>query len=996
MASQERDMRQGGGAANRSGRQATPNEGTLQVSAGDDMHPTANPKKYTVGWICALDTEFVAARAFLDEEHDASELVVTDNDNNSYALGMVSRHNVVIAVLPDGQYGTTTAATVARSMMHSFTNVRIGLMVGIGGGAPSSRRDIRLGDVVVNRTAGGLGGVLQYDYGATLQALGFKNTSFLNQSPEVLRASVAALRATYEMKGHQLEKSVEMALGNIKKRSKYKRPPSRATGSTGRMYYTRPNRDEEDDDPVIHYGLIASGNSLVKDANMRDRLADEQDVLCFEMEAAGLMNHFPCLVIRGICDYCDSHKNKDWQGFAAMMAAAYAKDLLSRSRGTRWRQKRRSSTPSVIVIQQELQGVSRAQNTDRIRQWLSPPDPFTNTNHARNLRHEGTGTWILSDSVFQSWQEGSCRHVWLHGLAGCGKIVLSATMLDSLAADDSRRCILSFFFDFNDVAKQTLEGLLRSLAWQLYQRQIGVTVLESTFQAHHKGQQQPTASSLEVMVSSMLQEHGKVSLVLDALDESTSREDLLRWVRFIVNGPEAEFEETLVPLIGSDNCICINKNGVAADIKSYVARRVQVELASRFRWAACQIDSLAQCDSPKTTRAALKKLPKTLAETYQRMLESIPEHKRAVSLRLLKFLVHSKRPLLVSEAIEVIATDIEAASPCFDPDGRLYDTSRLLAYCPGLVSIVSVKQWFPGNSRTELHLAHLSVKEYLLEKDDMTLGAASIPITKTCLVYLKDIRDEAASIKGSFPLSVFSAEFWPDFAALAESNDEVLKLSWDFLQTEHTFVRWAKLYEWGARFDDMGGCEISPLGRASQMGHSRIVQLLLDKGADVNYANFFGNALMAAASRGQTLFVQKLLDLGADVNAQGNYTGNAILAASERGYVDIVRLLLDRGADFTVGNGFHSDALQAAAHGGRLDIVDMLLQKGADVNAGGGVFQNALNAAALRGHHEIVHLLVAKGADMTKSHTQSERAQSQPAQLLCCRLYENADAVTQP
>jgi nucleoside phosphorylase len=66
----------------------------------------------------------------------------------------------------------------------------------------------------------------------------------------------------------------------------------------------------------------------MKDALTRDALAGKNGVLCFEMEAAGLMNHFPCLVIRGICDYSDSHKNKEWQGFAAMMAAAYAKDLL--------------------------------------------------------------------------------------------------------------------------------------------------------------------------------------------------------------------------------------------------------------------------------------------------------------------------------------------------------------------------------------------------------------------------------------------------------------------------------------------------------------------------------------------------------------------------------------------------------------------------------------------------------------------------------------------
>lgn len=68
----------------------------------------------------------------------------------------------------------------------------------------------------------------------------------------------------------------------------------------------------------------------MKDALFRDKLVSEMGALCFEMEAAGLMNHFPCLVIRGICDYADSHKNDEWQGYAAMSAAAYAKDLLCR------------------------------------------------------------------------------------------------------------------------------------------------------------------------------------------------------------------------------------------------------------------------------------------------------------------------------------------------------------------------------------------------------------------------------------------------------------------------------------------------------------------------------------------------------------------------------------------------------------------------------------------------------------------------------------------
>jgi nucleoside phosphorylase len=84
----------------------------------------------------------------------------------------------------------------------------------------------------------------------------------------------------------------------------------------------------ETDDPVVHYGLIASGNAVMRSAQLRDKLRDTWGVLCFEMEAAGLMDDFPCIVIRGICDYSDDHKHKLWQPYSAVVAAAYAKDLL--------------------------------------------------------------------------------------------------------------------------------------------------------------------------------------------------------------------------------------------------------------------------------------------------------------------------------------------------------------------------------------------------------------------------------------------------------------------------------------------------------------------------------------------------------------------------------------------------------------------------------------------------------------------------------------------
>jgi nucleoside phosphorylase len=311
----------------------------------------SNTQDYVVGWICAIHTEYVAAQTFLDDRHEGPESVST-YDNNDYTLGRIGKHNVVIAVLPDGEYGTSSAAGVARDMLHSFPNIRIGLMVGIGGGAPSPNHDIRLGDVVVSAPRNGKSGVFQYDFGKTIQGQSFLTTGSMNQPPTVLRTAVAGIKAQYEVEGHQIEDQINRILGNKRKlQKKYGRPGlggdrlylstvlhpagdedtcAEVCGDDSGHLVSRAERDDDDDNPKIHYGQIASANQLMKDALLRDKLAKEHGVLCFEMEAAGLMNHFPCLVVRGICDYSDTHKNKDWQGYAAMTAAAYAKDLLYR------------------------------------------------------------------------------------------------------------------------------------------------------------------------------------------------------------------------------------------------------------------------------------------------------------------------------------------------------------------------------------------------------------------------------------------------------------------------------------------------------------------------------------------------------------------------------------------------------------------------------------------------------------------------------------------
>ena len=289
-------------------------------------------EEYTVGWVCALPIELAAAQEMLDVEHEQLQ----DGDT-IYTLGQVGEHNVVIAGLPGGQTGTASAAVIAQRMRAAFPSIRIGLLVGIGGGVPSEEADIRLGDVVISKPHNVHGGVVQYDFGKATPS-GFKRTGLLNTPPAILLNAVTNLEANHIRGRCKLSDYF----------SKLNRLPAFARAAAGpdMLFNAEYNHEggatcekcdkdnsvsrEPRGQVVVHYGTIASGNQVMRDGIERDRVSAELGgVLCFEMEAAGLMNSFPCLVIRGICDYADSHKNKKWQPYAAGTAAACTKEMLS-------------------------------------------------------------------------------------------------------------------------------------------------------------------------------------------------------------------------------------------------------------------------------------------------------------------------------------------------------------------------------------------------------------------------------------------------------------------------------------------------------------------------------------------------------------------------------------------------------------------------------------------------------------------------------------------
>ncbi|GFG15817.1 hypothetical protein IFM61392_09176 [Aspergillus lentulus] len=195
-------------------------------------------------------------------------------------------------------------------------------------------------------------------------------------------------------------------------------------------------------DMRVHYGLIASGNQVIKDAIFRDQINAQLGgkVLCFEMEAAGLMNDFPCIVIRGICDYADSHNNKRWQEHAAAVAAAFAKELLLLVPA--WEVEQMDTIKVLRGIERQLERVSntvndfsshhRDQEHQAILDWLTPVKYASQQHDFIAQRQKGTGEWLLQSKEFQQWLTQSNQTLFCPGIPGAGKTIIMSIVVDHL------------------------------------------------------------------------------------------------------------------------------------------------------------------------------------------------------------------------------------------------------------------------------------------------------------------------------------------------------------------------------------------------------------------------------------------------------------------------------------------------------------------------------------------------------------------------------------
>ncbi|KAF8527082.1 hypothetical protein JB92DRAFT_1002439 [Gautieria morchelliformis] len=372
-----------------------------------------------------------------------------------------------------------------------------------------------------------------------------------------------------------------------------------------------------------------------------------------------------------------------------------------------------------IMEQAKLQ--EHRQEIQKLYQWLAAPDHWSKHRNARDLRQAMTGSWFMEGKHFQEWREAPHSFLWLHGIPGAGKTILCSTIVEELSRhcrSDPYLAMAFFYFDFNN--KDTPpDAVLRSLIVQLSAQWASTPhALESLFSEKGQGGapgQEDLMSTLKTIISGFQ----AVYIVFDALDECPERSRFLTVIGDIhgwefgllhllaTSRKERDIEEALSGLISQE--VPMDENLVDGDIQVHVSRTLENDIKLRkcsadekemamttliagahgmFRWVGCQLDALRKCRTPAAFEEALTHLPKTLNQTYDRILAAIDEDDRRDALSLLQWLAFSVGMISTDEAVEVLATNPDARQgPLFDRHRRLRDPGDILTICSSLVTI---------------------------------------------------------------------------------------------------------------------------------------------------------------------------------------------------------------------------------------------------------------------------------------------------------------------
>ncbi|KAL3468788.1 hypothetical protein BJX99DRAFT_265822 [Aspergillus californicus] len=610
--------------------------------------PTLDPNLYTVAWIAPLEIEVQAARHILDKVHSGG-FPVGPGDDYLFHAGEIHGHNVVIATFAAGQqYGTNSAASLASHIRKFFPNLWFGLLVGVAAGLPnhscSPPRDIRLGDIIVaySPPSGDPPAIVPYGLGKQKGGVNFEllcNGHSLPQTQRIVGSAINKLKAE--------RREAQVILGHYRDipETATKFPDPRQENDV--LYLSDENlpvprqRRPDAERTRVWYGSIGSGDQLLKSSRDRDKLRDRYNVIGLEMEAAGIMNEIPVGNIRGVCDYGDERKNKDWQPYAAVMAATFAKavlrEILPKSAGP-------------IVFTDEDKACLRD---------LLVTDPEAERRRIEATKGgllDGSFQWVLRSAGFQKWHSSSqSQLLWIKGDPGKGKTMLMIGII-------------------NELSQQI--HILRSVIYMLVQQQPHlISRLRQRYDTNPNLFESANAFySLSAIFESMIQvcTQATTFLLIDALDECESGlSDLLKLiaktksmlaaqVKWIVSSRNREDIEQELEIGGEQIKLSLELN--ATQITDAVARngilleQVKENLLQMsdgtFLWVALVVQEMQKCRRSAAMVELLERTPQGLIPFYDRMLQQIQLLEgadRELCILVLSIVTLGYRPLHLQE-----------------------------------------------------------------------------------------------------------------------------------------------------------------------------------------------------------------------------------------------------------------------------------------------------------------------------------------------------------
>ncbi|KAH7019752.1 ankyrin repeat-containing domain protein [Ilyonectria destructans] len=672
-------------------------------------------------------------------------------------------------------------------------------------------------------------------------------------------------------------------------------------------------------------------------------------------------------------------------------------------------------------LSQKFEDLQATSKRAAILSWYKTSDPEQNHKVSRSRHEPYTSRWIFQAKEFRSWTDTPGESLWLRGIPGAGKTILCSTIIDHVLQQWNHKPgvkVAYFYFDFSDLKKQNVAGFLKSVVYQLIFSEPTISDSAAALYDKCNGVTEPGLDELLAVIMTEISSSERTFLLIDALDECPKDErpvffDTLfnsksplpsNLSLLITSRRESDIEAVLQPSMS--NTVWIQSSVVDADVRIHVSNSISRDSRlsrwkpavrdemldaivkgsnGMFRWAVCQLDTMRKCLTPAMVHAELRRMPETLDQTYDRILQQVPKLHQPFVQSALHWLAFSARPLQIQELAE--AAVVQPDGEDFDVErARFFDQNMITELCGPLVTSSTidhrrgVKNWLTDKIDTEMgyssaslpqgtsstftvvSLSHFSVKEYMLSPR-LGKGAlanyqtserlANAALARSCLFYLLHYNSGEIAPKLEFnewPLLEYAARNWMSHWHLAgvenQQSPELHDTAQCFFdpQSSHAYVNWL----------NVSVPDAMPLGDSTSSHHCREMR---------TSAHNYHQPLYWAASIGNLALVEWLLAKGAEVSSREGQLGSALGAAAFHGHANVVECLLEHGADPNLADSEFGNVLQVAALGGSIEAVKQLLDAGAVVNALGGAYNTALVAATSKEHHDVVALLIKNGAD---------------------------------